>query len=232
MSTTREKSAVGYVRVSTQGQAENGVSLDAQRARIEAWATANGYALAGVFVENGGASGGRADNRPELQHALDAACRRKAALVVYSLSRLARSTRDTIEIADRLARAGADLVSLSEQIDTTSAAGKMVFKMLAVLAEFERDLTAERTVAALAHKKANGERVGGVPFGYDLAPDKVHLTANADEQAAVHQIVTLRREGRSYRAIGAALERQGVSPKRGRTWHAKVVRDLARRAAE
>ena len=226
------KIAIGYTRVSTPGQASNGVSLDAQRARIEAWATANGYRLLAVYVENGGASGSRADNRPELQRALDAACRRKAALVVYSLSRLARSTMDTITIARRLEKAGADLVSLSEQIDTTSAAGKMVFKMLAVLAEFESDLVAERTSAALQHKKANGERVGGVPYGFDLAPDGVHLTANDNEQAAVARIVSLRREGCSYRAIGEALERQGVRPKRGRTWHAKVVRDLARRVVE
>ncbi|MGB2754942.1 MAG: recombinase family protein [Phycisphaerae bacterium] len=232
MSTTREKNAVGYVRVSTQGQAENGVSLSSQRARIKTWATANGYALAGVFVENGGASGSRADNRVELQRALAAACRKGRALVVYSLSRLARSTRDTIEIADRLARAGADLVSLSEQIDTTSAAGKMVFKMLAVLAEFERDLVAERTSAALQHKRAIGERVGGIPFGFDLEPGGVRLRENPDEQAAVRRIVTLRREGHTYRSIAAALERAGVSPKRGGRWHGKVVRDIARRAVE
>ena len=231
MSTTREKNAVGYVRVSTPGQASNGVSLDSQRARIEAWATANGYRLLAVHVENG-LSGGRADNRPALQKALDAACRHKAAIIVYSLSRLARSTRDTIEIADRLARAGADLVSLSEQIDTTSAAGKMVFKMLAVLAEFEADLIGERTAAALQHKKANGERVGGVPFGHDLAADGVHLIANADEQAAVGRIVALRREGHTYRAIGEVLKREGVSPKRGQTWYPTVIRGIVRRAVE
>jgi DNA invertase Pin-like site-specific DNA recombinase len=225
------KSAVGYIRVSTQGQASNGVSLDAQRAKIEAWATANEYRLLAVYVENG-MSGGRADNRPELQRALDAACRHKAAIIVYSLSRLARSTRDTIEIADRLARAGADLVSLSENLDTTSAAGKMLFRMLAVLAEFEADLVGERTSAALQHKRANGERVGGIPFGFDLEPDGVRLRENPDEQAAVARIVTMRREGCSFRAIGAALEREGIRPKRGQTWHAKVIRSIARRATE
>jgi DNA invertase Pin-like site-specific DNA recombinase len=68
---------------------------------------------------------------------LAAACERKAALIVYSLSRLARSTKDAIAISERLAKNGADLVSLSERIDTTTAAGKIVFRMLAVLAEFE-----------------------------------------------------------------------------------------------
>ena len=83
------------------------------------------------------------DNRPALQTALEAACREHGALVVYSFSRLARSVKDTLSIADRLDAAGADLVSLSESIDTMSTAGKMVLRMLAVLSEFERDLVVE-----------------------------------------------------------------------------------------
>lgn len=90
-----------------------------------------------------GLSGKRADNRPELQKALDAVTKCSGVLLVYSLSRLARSTKDTLAISDRLEKADADLVSLSERIDTTSAAGKMVFRMLAVLAEFERDLVSD-----------------------------------------------------------------------------------------
>ena len=78
-----------------------------------------------------GLSGGRCDNRPALKEALKAVCRGDS-LVVYSLSRLARSTRDTLMIAETLERKGADLVSLSERIDTTSSTGKMVFRMLAV----------------------------------------------------------------------------------------------------
>src|SRR6185295_927090 len=109
----------------------------------------------------------KADNRPALQAALEAACRGKAALVVYSLSRLARSTRDAIGMSERLHKAGADLVSLSERIDTTTAAGKMVFRMLAVLAEFERDQIAERTKGALSHMRNQGKRISGkIPYGY------------------------------------------------------------------
>ena len=164
------QTAIGYVRVSTEGQATEGVSLDAQRAKIEAWCLANDAQLAGVFVD-AGLSGKRADNRPELQNALSVATRTKGVLVVYSLSRLARSTKDTITISERLDKAGADLVSLSEKLDTTSAAGKMVFRMMAVLAEFERDQISERTSTAMAHKKSKGERVGTVPFGFVLLED-------------------------------------------------------------
>ncbi len=140
--------AFGYIRVSTIGQADEGVSLDAQRGKIEAWCLVNDAQLVDCFVD-AGISGKRADNRPELQKALEAATAQKGVLIVYSLSRLARSTKDTITIGEQLEKAGADLVSLSEQIDTTSAAGKMIFRMLAVMAEFERDLVSERTKTAL-----------------------------------------------------------------------------------
>ena len=103
--------AVGYIRVSTIGQAQEGVSLEAQRGKIQAWATANGYALGEIHVD-AGISGSKANNRPGLQSALNDACRQKAALVVYSLSRLARSTRDAITISERLEKCGSDLVSL------------------------------------------------------------------------------------------------------------------------
>ena len=173
------------------------------------------------------------DNRPGLQAALKAVCKAKGVLVVYSLSRLARSTRDTLELADRLDRAGADLVSLSEQLDTTSAAGKMVFRLLAVLAEFERDLASERTKAALAHKRAKGERTGGtVPYGWRLQADGVRLVADPDEQTVVSVILVRRRAGWSYRRIADELHRRGIRPKCGAIWHPKVVRGICRRATE
>ena len=150
--------AFGYIRVSTAGQAEDGVSLDAQEARIKAWAEANGAAGVEIFRDEG-ISGKRSDNRPGLQAALEA-CGRGDALIAYSLSRLSRSTRDTLEISEQLQKRGADLVSLSEKIDTTSAAGKMVFRLLAVLAECERDQIADRTRAALQYKRGNGDKTG------------------------------------------------------------------------
>lgn len=221
--------AIGYVRVSTEGQAADGVSLEAQRARLAAWATANGYALADVFVD-AGLSGKRADNRPGLQDALAAVAReRGAALVVYSLSRLARSVRDTLAIAERLDRMGADLVSLTEKIDTTSAAGKMVFRMLAAFAEFERDLTSERTRAALAHKKGKGECVGEVPFGYTREGDR--LVADPEAQRAVSLILELRGRGMTFRGIAGELVARGVPTAKGGKWDPQTVRRVFLRVA-
>ncbi len=212
------KRAVLYARVSTAAQVAEGVSLEAQRGRAELWARAHGYALADVDVHvDAGLSGGRADNRPGLQAALENVCSDGAALVVYSLSRLARSVADTMEIATRLEDAGADLVSLSESIDTTTAAGKMVFRMLAVLAEFERDLISERTATAMNYKASKGEFCGGAPpFGARLVEGR--LEAHDGERAVIRQAQALRAEGLSLRAVAGRLGAQGHTTRTGRAF--------------
>src|SRR5690348_12261484 len=115
-SPTKTAAAIGYVRVSTEEQAAEGVSLEAQRAKVVAYCGLHGLSLDQTYADEG-LSGKRADNRPGLQSAIIHTCKSKGVLVVYSLSRLARSTRDAIDIAERLAKAGADLVSITEKID-------------------------------------------------------------------------------------------------------------------
>lgn len=222
---------IGYVRVSTHDQATEGVSLDAQKARVGGWCTARGLTLdeADVYVD-AGLSGKRADNRPGLQSALDAVCLARGALVVYSLSRLARSTRDAISIAERLKGAGAELVSLTENLDTTTATGKLLYRMLAILAEFERDIIAERTRTALSHKRSKSERIGQIPYGRRLSEDGLTLVVDEAERKAVAAARRLRSEGWSLRDIAAELTRSGVPTKKGgaRWVHTSVAEILNR----
>lgn len=224
--------AIGYVRVSTEGQAVEGVSLEAQQERIRQWCTLNGYTLIAIHVDSG-LSGCRSDNRPGLQLALYDACNHKAALVVYSLSRLARSTKDALSISDRLAKHGADLVSLSERIDTTTAAGKMIFRMLSVLAEFERDQIAERTKGALSHLRNQGKRISGkLPFGFDLGEDRISLVPNPREQAGLRLLDQLRAQGLGRRRIAAALTEHGIRTKAGGAiWSPQAVARILKRDA-
>ena len=204
---------VGYVRVSTGHQADEGVSLDAQAARIRAWAEANGAGGVAMYRDEG-ISGKNVRNRPGLEAAL-AAVGKGDALVCYSLTRLSRSNIDMQNIAKTLERRGADLVSLSEKIDTTSAAGKMVFRLLAVLAEFERDQISERTACALRYKKARGEHLGGshTPFGYRAEGKR--LVPAPDEQRAIRRAKEWRGRGMSLRFIAKRLEAQGVRRRAG-----------------
>ena len=217
--------AVGYIRVSTVGQADEGVSLDAQRAKLVAWAELNGYQMTEIF-EDAGLSGARASNRPGLQLAIETACAKKAALVVYSLSRLARSTKDALSISEKLDTAGADLVSLSERIDTTSAAGKMVFRMLAVLAEFERDQISERTSAAMQHMRNEGRYTGGrAPYGYRV--ENKRLTVDEKEQAVLRRVRELvNQDGLSLRATAKAIHAEGFTSRTGKEFAAKQIRQM------
>ncbi len=206
--------AVSYGRVSTEGQATEGVSLQAQQRKIALWCSANDFILAATY-QDAGLSGTRADNRPGLQAALADVTTGGGVLVVYSLSRLARNVRDTLTIADRLDKAGADLASLSERVDTTSAAGKMVFRLLSVMAQFESDIIGERTKGAMEYKRSINQRVGAVPLGQKLALDGRTLVDDPTEAPAVEAIRELCAAGLGYRAIARELQERGIRTRSG-----------------
>lgn len=143
---------IGYARVSTEDQ-----SLDMQIDAIKKYAAERGEDVE-IFSEK--QSGGKKD-RQELQQAMRTV-REGDTFVVYKLDRLARSTRQLYELTDKLQDRGAEFVSLNDKIDTTTAAGKAMFGMLAVFAEFERSIIQERTQAGLQAARRRG-RVGGRP---------------------------------------------------------------------
>lgn len=222
---------VGYVRVSTGLQADSGLSLAAQRAKIRAYAELQGASSLKVFADAG--VSGTKTNRPGLSQALDLVCKQKGVLVVYSLSRLARSVRQTLEIAERLDKAGADLASLSEALSTASASGKMLFRMLAVLGEFERDLTAERTSAALQQLRAEGRRFSRhPPYGWDFSPTG-KLVKNSREQTVIRYMSARRSAGDSWAKLADRLSDREIPTKtsKGR-WHARVVQRILERSTD
>jgi site-specific DNA recombinase len=222
------KQAIGYIRVSTEQQASEGVSLEAQRTKIDAWCATNGYELVQVYVD-AGISGKRMDTRKELQKAL-AALKKDSALVCYSLSRLARSTKDALTIGEIVAKKKADMVSLSEQIDTTTAAGKMMFQMLAVLAEFERNLVAERTTNALQHKKATGQKYCNLtPYGFEAVEGR--LVEVQQEAAVVAEIQAARQQGHTLQAIANNLNGRGIPTKTGKQWAPATIHYLVKRTS-
>lgn len=241
-----QKKAIGYVRVSTKDQRDNGISLEAQEARIRAWAEFSGYELLGIEID-AGISGKNMTARPALQRALAVACKEKAVIVGYSLSRIGRSAMDLLSISERLKKAGAGLASLTESIDTTTATGTMFFGLLAVLAQFERDQTSERTSAVVKHKQSKGEFIGGnVPYGHQLKADGVHklkdghldsclgcvnLELHAGEQEVIAAARSAQVEGLSLRAIGARLEAAGLFQRNGKAWNPKIVKSLLPKAA-
>ncbi len=220
--------AIAYCRVSTTAQGEDGVSLEMQRDRIAAWCVASGYEQEAVFVET--MSGSRAANRPELLKAISLTCKVHGVLVVFSLSRLARSVKDTLVIAERLEKASADLASLTERIDTNSALGKMVFRLLSTLNEFEKDQLSERTESAMGHLRRSNRRISArIPYGCDLAADGRTLVPNAAEDRVIEEICARRAEGQSLAAVADGLEKAGIATKTGGRWYASTVKGILER---
>jgi DNA invertase Pin-like site-specific DNA recombinase len=154
------------------------------------------------------------------------------ALLVVKLDRLTRSVRDldTLITSYFGASTGPALLSVGEQIDTRSAAGRLVLNVLASVSQWEREAIGERTRTALAHKRAAGQRTGQVPYGKRVATDGVALLDHADEQVVLARIVAMRADGTSLRAVADRLNADGT-PARGARWHATTVARLVKRAA-
>src|SRR5690606_9635013 len=150
--------------------------------------------------------------------------------VSYSLSRLARSTKDALVIGELVAKKQADMVSLSEQIDTTTAAGKMMFQMMAVLAEFERNLVAERTANALQHKKRTGQKyTNKTPYGFEAIEGR--LVEVKQEAAVVAEIQAARASGTTLQAIANDLNGRGIPTKTGKQWQPATIHLLLKRSS-
>jgi site-specific DNA recombinase len=214
------KKAYGYCRISVDNS--DGVSLENQRDRISAWAAASGHVLAGLFVEV--RSGGRVDNRPELQKAISAACRDRGVLVVYSLSRFSRSVRDTLALQERLEKAGASLASLSESIDSSTPISKFIFQLISSLSELERNQIRQRTADALGFLRRGNVRISHrIPLGYDLGPDGKSLVPNLWEQDAIARILERRASGISLAGVARTMVEEGVPTKSGGKWRSSTV---------
>lgn len=223
--------AIGYLRVSTDEQAQTGGSLDAQAAKITDWCRLNDHRLVEILSDDG-ISGKSTTNRPGLRRALDLVCERRGVLVVYSLSRLSRSTRDTIELGERLSNAGAQIASWSEKIDTTTAAGTMFFQLLAILAEFERAQLVERTNAVLANKRKKGEALGNAPFGFrNTNPKRAIANTPGMLEPVPAEMVTLNRllelsDTMNHAEVARALNEAGAITRSGVPWGRGGIRKV------
>lgn len=221
---------VGYIRVSTEEQATGGVSLAAQRARIEAYAQLYEIELVEI-VEEGFASGKSLD-RPALKRALKMLRSGKVdGIAVAKLDRLTRNVSDMAKLVTEYfsESAGKSLLSVSDQVDTRTAAGRLVLHVLVSVAQWERETIAERTVDALRHKKANGARLGAVPLGFRRDGD--HFVEDPEEQRVVARARELAASGANQSAIARTLTAEGHRSKRGGTWHATTVRKLLARVS-
>jgi DNA invertase Pin-like site-specific DNA recombinase len=226
MTTTR---AVAYLRVSTEKQADKGVSLEAQRAKVEAYAQLYDLELVDVVIDAGASA--KTLDRPGLQKALQLLKARQAeAFLVVKLDRLTRSVVHLGQLVeDYFAEGKWALLSVGEQIDTRSAAGRLVLNVLASVSQWERETIGERTSAAMQHKASVGEYTGGdFPYGYGLGPDGEKLLEDPEEQKVLTAAQKLREAGFSLRYVARELNAQGFRSRTGKPFaHVQVARMLA-----
>ena len=190
--------AIGYVRVSTEDQAREGISLDNQESKIRAYADLNGFELVDVIKDEG--LSGKTMDRPGMNriNAMIEAGEIEA-VIVYKLDRLSRKTIDILNTLDAWEQKNIAFHSITDRIDTKTAAGKFLLTILSALAQMERDLISERTVDALAHKKRIGEWCGRVPFGYKIEDNR--LVEDEEAMKAIKKAKRLRSIGKPYRDI-------------------------------
>lgn len=218
--------AISYLRVSTKGQQRSGLGIDAQRAAIERFATAESLVVSAEFVEYESGKGADAlERRPQLAAALAAAKVRKCSVVVAKLDRL---SRDVAFVAGLMAQRVPFMVA-----ELGRDADPFMLHLYAALAEKERRLIAERTKAALAAKKATGARLGN-PHNLAYAGDigRAALIDAADEFASglLHVIQAIRTTGAlTLASIAMELNQRGIRSARGGNWHRSSVRNLLER---
>lgn len=221
--------AIGYMRVSTKGQGESGLGLEAQRAALENYAKQNGATLAMVYVE---VESGKRSDRPELSRALAHACRSKATLLVAKLDRLSRN----VAFLSALMESKVPFVACDNE-----HANKLTIHLLAAVAEHEAEIISLRTKSALAAYKSRGGKLGGqLPQCRNLNREAQlkgsRNAAAARSKAAVNAycdllpiMAELRAEGQTLQRIADKLNAEGHTTRRGNPWNpVQVARVLKR----
>lgn len=219
--------AFGYLRVSTDGQAESGLGLDAQRSAINAAAARHGLVLADTFTDAGLSGALELEDRPGLFAAVNA-LKRGDVLLVAKRDRLGRDVVAVAMLERLVTRKGARILSAAgEGTEGTDAASLLQRRILDAFSEYERLIIGQRTKAALRAKREKGERAGNVPFGYQLGADGQTLDINGDEQRVIGLLRELRTAGYTLRQIADELNAQGFTTRRGTAWRHQYVAALA-----
>lgn len=220
--------AVAYLRVSTD---EQRLGPEAQRAAIETWAKREGVAVVAWHTDAGVSGGSDLSDRPALVAALgELRAARAGVLVIAKRDRLARDVAVAATIERAAKTCGAKVQTADGTANGDSAADAFMRTMLDGAAAYERALIRGRTKAALAAKRARGERAGEVPYGYSATPEG-RLVPNAAEQSIIAIVRELRAAGMSLRAVVSELARRGIVARTGRALQLTQIARIAKAAA-
>lgn len=217
--------AIIYIRVSTQEQANGGISLDNQLEKIKAYCFARDWDVVEVIEDKG--FSGKSLNRPGMQKVISLAKTRCFDVVVtYKLDRLTRSVKDLgYLIEDVFNKQDIAFTSVTDNFDTSTANGKLILNILGSVAQWERDIIAERTKDSLQYKKENKQVYSQCPLGF-LIDNNGNLLEDKKEMKTVHYINSLRTEGLSLSKIANRLNNENIPTKKGGRWASETIRKI------
>ncbi|MEO8612732.1 MAG: recombinase family protein [Chloroflexota bacterium] len=215
-----------YLRVSTKHQANERYGLDVQRESCMAHAVANGLTVTAIYEDKGKSGTKDETKRPGLAALLAAVEANEIdSVIVSSVDRIGRKTTLVLSLVERITSAGVALISVKENLNTSTPMGQFVLTILAGLAQLERDTIVERTTAGRDLRgKLDGEKGGRIHYGYVRSEDTVAI----DDFSAdvVRDIFALHHMGLSLRAIAAHLTERGIKPPKGTAWYASSVKSI------
>ena len=214
-----------YTRVSTEDQAKEGFSLDAQRDRLAAYCRAQGWTIAKEYVDDG--HSGRDAKRPAYQEMM----RDRDAwdkVLVIKMDRIHRNSRNFMEMMDDLRKWGKDFVSATESLDTSTAMGRFVMDIIQRIAQLESEQIGERVYMGMAQKHKQGKGLLGFrrPYGYDYIDGA--LVVSPREARVVRRIFSEFAGGTTLTAIAANLNAERVPSHRNRQWSKSGLRYMLR----
>jgi len=208
---------IAYFRVSTEMQVESGAGLAAQQTICHEWAKKHGHSIHQEFTEKAISGAAPLDKRPALFNAIS--CLGKGdILLIARLDRLSRDLYGGILIEEAVTHQKAKIVSAAgEGTESDDPGSKMIREIIRVVAGFERNITQFRIKAALAAKKARGERAGSLPFGLIVGPDR-KLMPDPAKKEHVEKMVELRSSGWTLNEIKLELNRLGLLNRKDKLW--------------
>lgn len=235
MEIQRKVFGYGYVRVSTVEQKDNGVSLEAQKSTITEWAKNNNVTLIKIFDE-GAKSGTKLTNRSKLIKLLDI-IEENEILIVTSLDRISRATKNTIEIFEKMEEKDVKIMCIKENFDSSTPEGRLFFHTMAIVAEYTSDLASESTKEALAYMKTQNRALGKCPYGWKKASKmKGSGLIEIPEEQYIIQLILDKRERdicnpTSWHIIAKELNEEGIPPPpKAKMWYKSTIKRIAERS--
>lgn len=231
-----ENKAIVYIRVSTEEQASSGLGIQNQKEKCLAYCMIKGWSVYKIIIDDGESA--KDLYRPGIQEALNILSSGEAnCLVFLKLDRLTRSIYDFGTILEECNQQNWQLVSVEENLDTSTAGGRMIINIFLTISQWEREVIAERTKAALAQKRKNMEKTGGLrPLGFGIEEvfeedkKKKKLIHDKKEQKMIQLILKLRRDGWTLKAICRELKRRKYQTVAGTSnWNQQTISNICRR---